>query len=174
MTSIAAIIVTWNRESETERTINSILAQELPDHVTLRILVLDDGSTDNTEKLLRDFTQSDSQMVAWRSKTNHRPAIGRNILLNMVEEEFVFFLDSDAWLQSTNALSAFVEFLSTHPDHLAVAGTIWSDENHEKDPFLLGGYLTPMLHADLPRWRTESADPHFLSSCCSLWRTEPI
>jgi GT2 family glycosyltransferase len=174
MSAVAAILVSWNRADDLARAIGSILAQELPPGLSLRLLVLDDGSTDGTATALRSIAARDPRVQCWRGSRNLRPAVARNLLLGKVTEQYVLFLDSDAYLQSPNALARFADFLDGHPNHAVVGGTIWSDDAHAQPPFLIGGYLTPMLHADLPRWRTEHEAPHFLSSCCSLWRTEAI
>ena len=52
MTSITAIIPVFNRAGKVTRAIQSALDQELPDGVTLDVLIVDDGSSDGLDSSL--------------------------------------------------------------------------------------------------------------------------
>lgn len=92
--SISVIIPTWNRADSLVCAIKSALAQTLP---PLEILVCDDGSTDETEKVLSAF--NDDRVVWLPGKRTGLPACPRNRGILKSRGNWIAFLDDDdAWL----------------------------------------------------------------------------
>lgn len=94
MNSISVIIPTWNRAATIEKAVRSTLAQTLP---PLEILVCDDGSTDDTERIVNSIGD---ERVRWiPGSRGGRPAIPRNRGIRESKGEWLAFLDSDdEWL----------------------------------------------------------------------------
>lgn len=92
--SVSVIIPTWNRVKLLDRAIRSCLSQTVP---VLEILVCDDGSTDGTEDLVRNF--NDPRVKWCPGGHDGRPAIPRNRGIRSSLGEWVAFLDDDdEWL----------------------------------------------------------------------------
>ncbi len=91
---ISVVIPTWNRAGSLKRAITSALTQTYPPH---EILVCDDGSTDNTEAVVRAF---DDPRVRWIAGPHAGcPAVPRNRGIAVSVGDWIAFLDSDdAWL----------------------------------------------------------------------------
>ena len=88
--TVSVIIPTWNRARIIGQAIRSALNQT---HPPLEILVCDDGSTDNTEEIVRAF---ENPKIVWLPiKRAGRPAVPRNAGLRECRGEWVAFLDSD-------------------------------------------------------------------------------
>lgn len=94
MITVSVIIPTWNRARTIEETIRSVLNQTYSD---LEVLICDDGSTDNTEELVKNFTDP---RIRWiKGPRGGRPAIPRNHGIRQSRGEWLAFLDSDdQWL----------------------------------------------------------------------------
>jgi teichuronic acid biosynthesis glycosyltransferase TuaG len=92
--SVSVIIPTWNRAHTLGKAIESALAQTVP---VLEILVCDDGSTDDSFRLVKGFKKS---KVIWVDGLHTGlPAVARNRGLEVAKGEWVAFLDSDdEWL----------------------------------------------------------------------------
>jgi teichuronic acid biosynthesis glycosyltransferase TuaG len=92
--NISVIIPTWNRALLLKRAIISVLNQTIS---PLEILVCDDGSTDESEALVRSITD---ERVKWLAGSRGgRPAIPRNHGILESKGEWLAFLDSDdEWL----------------------------------------------------------------------------
>lgn len=93
---ISVIIPTYNRGSVIGRTIDSVLNQT---YTNIEIIIVDDGSTDNTEKIVNSYKDNRIDYI----KTNNwgGPARPRNIGLKSANGDYVSFLDSDDWWADT-------------------------------------------------------------------------
>jgi len=90
MIKVSVIIPTYNRGHTLLNAINSALTQTHPVH---EILVCDDGSTDNSEKIVNSVKD---QKVKWiPGKPSGRPAIPRNRGIKLSTGDWIAFLDSD-------------------------------------------------------------------------------
>jgi len=105
---VSVIIPTFNREQTLPRALRSVLGQT---GVAFEILVIDDGSQDNTADLVRrDFPSAD-----YFYQTRQGPAAARNRGLQAARGEWIAFLDSDdEWLPEK--LKTQLEFFRDHPD----------------------------------------------------------
>ena len=103
-TSVVVIVPTRNREATIARALESMLSQTEP---PTRVLVVDDGSTDETRRVVERVARSASVPITFVSNATCRGAAARrNEGVDMSDEEVVAFLDSDdAW----------------HPHHLKVS-----------------------------------------------------
>lgn len=87
---VSIVIPTHNRASLIERSIKSIQEQT---HTDWELLIVDDGSTDNTSEIILPLL-SDSR-IKYIPKTNSGPAHSRNFGANLATAEILTFLDSD-------------------------------------------------------------------------------
>lgn len=91
---VSVIIPTWNRAKSLEHAIFSVLKQSFSN---FEILVCDDGSTDNSEEIVRKF--NDHRVIWIAGEHSGCPAVPRNRGLAASRSEWVAFLDSDDyWL----------------------------------------------------------------------------
>jgi glycosyltransferase involved in cell wall biosynthesis len=91
---VSVIIPTYNRSYYVLRAINSVLAQTFKEH---EIIVVDDGSTDETRRLLKPY----SHYINYIYQDNAGPAAARNNGIELAKGEWLAFLDSDdTWLSN--------------------------------------------------------------------------
>jgi glycosyltransferase involved in cell wall biosynthesis len=92
MSTVAAIIPTYNRAQAVQRAIESVRAQTYSD---LEIIVVDDGSDDDTADILGRY----SDCLYIRTAHSGLPAVARNAGVEASSAEYLAFLDSDdEWL----------------------------------------------------------------------------
>ncbi len=92
MNLVTILIPTYNRCSLLERALNSVYRQT---YTTVEIIVIDDGSTDGTDEMIRDLFPK----VSYLSQSNHGVSSARNKGINCAKGEWLAFLDSDdEWL----------------------------------------------------------------------------
>ena len=85
---ITVVIPTYNRAQFISETIESVLDQTYPN---IEIIVIDDGSTDNTEEVVARYVPR----VKYVKQKNAERGASRNHGLRLADGEFIVFLDSD-------------------------------------------------------------------------------
>ena len=85
---VSVIIPTYNRSSVLSRAIDSVLRQSDRD---FELIVVDDGSTDNTKNLIEQY----SDQITYIYQDNEGVSAARNLGLKHATGEWVAFLDSD-------------------------------------------------------------------------------
>ncbi len=93
MAQTTLIMPAYNAEAYIERSVRSVLEQTVRD---LRLIAVDDGSTDNTAAVLAALAREDGRLTPL-SVPNGGPAMARNRALELLEDEteYVMFLDAD-------------------------------------------------------------------------------
>jgi glycosyltransferase involved in cell wall biosynthesis len=107
--AIDVVIPVWNRAHIVDRAIESALAQELAGaDWSIRPIVVDDGSTDDLDRVLARFGD---RIMCVRHARNKGAAAARNSGVEAATGDFVAFLDSDdVWLPGKIAAQiAFME-----------------------------------------------------------------
>ena len=89
---LSIIIPTYNCESYVRECLNSVL-KDIPDGVEL--IVVDDGSSDNTKAILNEFESKDSDKLKIIYATHKGSSGARNTGLDNATGEFITFLDCD-------------------------------------------------------------------------------
>ena len=89
---ITIIIPTFNRISFLEQAIRSVLEQRVS---RLELLIVDDGSTDGTDMLVRDLADHAVIPVRYLYQENKGAAAARNLGIRNALGELICFLDSD-------------------------------------------------------------------------------
>src|SRR5437868_1801667 len=87
----SVIIPTYNRAAFITRTVQSVLDQT---YKSFEIIIVDDGSTDDTEAVLQPLIQSFSNIYYFKKKNEERGA-ARNFGIMRAKGNYVTFLDSD-------------------------------------------------------------------------------
>lgn len=93
MPEISIVIPTYNREDLLARAMRSVREQTFQDW---EMIVVDDGSTDNTGQIVQSWAFNDKRIKYYRLSPNSgTPVIPRNVGVARAQGEYVAFLDSD-------------------------------------------------------------------------------
>jgi glycosyltransferase involved in cell wall biosynthesis len=107
---VSVIIPTYNRAATIERAVRSVLGQA---YENFELLVVDDASTDETQKILGDLAL-DRRLKIVKLTKNKGVSAARNLGLFYAAGSLVAFLDSDdEW--RPEKLSAQVEYMRANP-----------------------------------------------------------
>ncbi len=94
---VSVIIPVYNVEDYLDRCVETAVAQT---YQNLEILLVDDGSPDNSGKLCDQWAQKDSR-ISVIHKENGGLSSARNAGLAQARGEYVLFIDSDDWMADT-------------------------------------------------------------------------
>ena len=112
---ISAIIAVWNGETYVKEAIQSVLTQTLPAH---ELIVVDDGSTDQTAAMVRSFPQ-----VKLIQQVNAGTGPARNSGVNAATGDWLAFLDhDDLWVP--DKLATQTRWVHANPGSCGVLGLI--------------------------------------------------
>jgi len=114
---ISVIIPMYNAEALIERCLDSIRRQT--GKFNAEIIVIDDGSTDNSVEIVRRRQREDN-IIMLQQRHNHGPACARNKGIEQAHGKYLTFLDADDyWLPDFFKITG--GFLDNHPKCIAVS-----------------------------------------------------
>lgn len=87
--SFTIIIPLYNKEKYIENTINSVINQS---YRNFELLIIDDGSTDNSRRIVEGFTDS---RINFLYRSNKGVSCTRNEAISLARNEWMVFLDAD-------------------------------------------------------------------------------
>lgn len=169
---VSVIIPAFNASKYIRACLDSILASTLKD---LEIIVVDDGSTDETSAIL-DIYVREKGIVAIK-QTNGGPSKARNTGLECVKGEYVGFVDSDDWIE--NSMLEIMYNAAKKECADIVWCNIFKNENGKMTKYLASGsYGREEIEKDFfPRLicNTDYRNSHQTlrgSVCCRLYRRQ--
>lgn len=127
---VSIIIPVYNAEKYLHRCLKSVINQS---YKNIEIILINDGSTDNSGEICEAYTVSDNRIRVIHTQ-NNGPAAARNTGIKNSKGEFVFFADSDDFIE-TNALSLLIESYNQYK-----ADIIVGDFNKIKDDIFDSGH----------------------------------
>ena len=93
------IVPTYNRLDEIEPLLKSVSTLSF-DHSKFEVLIVDDGSTDNTEDFVKQYSKEADFTLKYFRQRNQGPAAARNLGMKNAQSTFFIFVDSDVTLPS--------------------------------------------------------------------------
>lgn len=98
MPKVSVIVPFFNVEKYLEKCLESLVNQTLQE---IEIILVNDGSQDDSEKIAKQFQEKYSNKIKYYEKPNGGLGDARNFGINYAEGEYIAFLDSDDYVEST-------------------------------------------------------------------------
>ena len=130
---ISVIVPAYNVEKYIEKCVNSLIGQT---YNNIEILVVDDGSTDNTGRILDEKYKYDARVLVFH-KENGGLSDARNYGLDRMTGDFVTFVDSDDFVDK-DYFSYLMELANFGADIVVIPPQPFFDDNHINTVFDFG------------------------------------
>ena len=139
---VSVIIPAYNAENFIVKTLESVLSQT---YQNIEVLVVDDGSTDTTAKIVKSFSQKDNR-VSLLQQSNTGVAAARNLAILNSKGEYIAPIDADDIWYPQN-LEKQVKCLTSSVSFVGVVYS-WSVDINEKD-LLTGGFYNSTIEGEV-------------------------
>lgn len=93
--TVSILLPCYNVEAFLPQCLDSVIRQTYND---LQIVLVDDGSKDNTFAIAQDYAARDSRIEVYH-QNNQGVATTRNVLLSKIKGDYFLFVDSDDWIE---------------------------------------------------------------------------
>ena len=156
--TVSICIPTYNRKEYLKETINSILAQNYKD---FEIVIVDDGSTDGTEDMIKELDVP----VTYYWQQNSGDAAARNKLIELAKGKYISFIDSDDLLMP-DAIERMVRIMEAENGDVIVYGSYFRIDKHGK---IYGRCKRRLYSGSITRYLFETILVH---ACGSMFPTK--
>lgn len=166
MDKISIITPVYNTQKYLKRCIESVLSQT---YSNIELLLIDDGSTDESGKICDEYANKDSRVKVFHI-TNGGPSRARNIGLENATGNYILFVDSDDWVDN-QFVSHYL--CDNYQDYDAIFG-MWDIQTNKGiyNPSILD---KPYIGADFVKGVIElSGKFSFELNCNKMIKTEII
>lgn len=145
---ISTIIPTYNRAEIVLTAINSIIAQT---HRPIELIIVDDGSTDNTQEVISEVQSSlirdESFVLKYIKQKNQGPSAARNTGIDHAAGDYIHFQDSDDYLLP-EAYDVCLSKMQQEGADLCQFGIIIGDKEGGGEKYVYP-YKSPSLQDDI-------------------------
>lgn len=132
---ISVIIPVYNTAKYLEKCLASVLNQTLKD---IEIICIDDGSTDNSLEIIKEFGQSDGR-VKFLTQKNQGQSVARNVGIKAAQGEYIGFIDSDDWADESMFEKLYENAKAYDSDIAMCSINVFNEatgEISDKDPYM--------------------------------------
>lgn len=111
--SVSLIIVTFNSQNEIQECLNSIEKER--NHISFEVVILDNASTDETQKTIQVYSQKFSNLKFIINNENQGLAKANNQAAHMCNGKYIMILNPDTILKE-GAIKMMAKYLDLHDD----------------------------------------------------------
>lgn len=122
---VSVLIPTFNSAELVNESIDSALTQT---HSNVEVIVVDDGSSDHTEDVLRSY----GSRIQWQKIQNSGACVARNIAFGMSRGEYIQFLDADDLLLPEKLALQLPDLQRNLADIVVANGYLFGDERPQR------------------------------------------
>lgn len=127
MPKVSVIVPVYNVESYIGKCLESLVNQTLED---IEIVVVNDGSTDNSESIIKKYVEKYNDKIKYVVKENGGLSDARNYGMKYASGEYIAFLDSDDYVDITIYEKMYKKAIDEECDFVE-CDFIWKYDNKE-------------------------------------------
>lgn len=131
---VSVIIPVYNVEEYLRECLDSVVNQTLKE---IEIITVDDGSTDSSLEILKEYAQKDNRITVMKQANLHA-GVARNAGLAVAKGEYLHFLDSDDWVEKEMLQNIVREIASCDADICVFKTDSYNNQTKEFKPMPWG------------------------------------
>ena len=163
---ISVIVPVYNVEKYLPKCLDSILCQTFSN---IEIICVNDGSTDNSRKILEEYKNKDSRIIIV-DKKNGGLSSARNAGMKVAKGEFFSFIDSDDWIDASMLEKLYKNITSLDTD-ISICAVHQFDEANQKiddsNPYYTLEYFDSSF--DNKSFSYKETKPFIMDVCVMAW-----
>ena len=163
---ISVIVPVYNVEKYVKVCLDTILDQTFSD---IEIICVNDGSTDNSRKILSEYEKKDSR-IKIVDKENGGLSSARNAGLKVAKGEYISFIDSDDWVDKTMLEKLYKSMTEFNTD-ITICAVHQFDETKQciddSNPYYTLGYFNETF--DNKAFTYKELKPFIMDVCVMAW-----
>ena len=125
---LSVIVPVYNTSRYLEKCLNSLLNQTLDN---MEIIVVNDGSTDDSEEIIRKYESDYKDKIIFINKKNGGQGSARNIGIKCAKGEYIGFVDSDDFVDKNTFKEMYEEATKNDSDIVICALNDYFEKNKE-------------------------------------------
>lgn len=143
----SVLVPVYNMQGKMDECINSLLGQSFSD---FEVIMVNDGSSDESLKMIQEFAEHDDRFIALSHEENKSLLAARYTGMAQAKGDYVFFLDSDDYLEG-DTFEYIFNYVKENPVDIVRFGYIIEPQKTEMLPpktddplkYFLEGSMTP-------------------------------
>jgi len=112
LSKVSIIAPVYNTEKQLRKCLNSLVNQTYKD---IEIIVINDGSPDNSENIVSEYLVKFGQMIRYYSKENEGIAKTRNFGIEKATSDYILFIDTDDYIE-TDLVEKLIPYINMDVD----------------------------------------------------------
>lgn len=160
--SVSIIVAAYNEDKNISRALESLVNQTLR---SIEIIVIDDGSSDNTWKICQQYQKLYNNVYAYHEK-NKGQGLAREYGISLSHGEYIGFTDADDWVES-NMYKEMYDFAKDNNEEVVACDVhkIWKETGKETK---IHSMPHTSSHIDVGKYIKEGIDNAYLHN--KIWK----
>lgn len=145
---VSVIIPVFNTEEYLPKCISSIINQTIKN---IEIICINDCSTDDSLKILQDFSKQDIRIRIVDLKENKGVSNARNTGIDLAQGEYIYFIDSDDWIDTNYLEEMLIKIKEVNSDIIINANLVKEYDDSTRKAYGKFDFLTKNFESLNPK-----------------------
>src|SRR6266566_3372474 len=130
--TVSIIMSTYNDAAFLKEAIDSVLRQSFTDW---EFIIINDASTDITEKIIKEYLKKDKRIIYFKNKQNVGQTKNANKGIGLANGKFIARIDGDDLWIDKDKLRKQIDFFEANPEY-GLVGSFWTTINTNSEKIL--------------------------------------
>jgi len=146
---LSVVIPVYNVEAYLRDTLESVIVQDIGFEKNIEIIIVNDGSTDGSEKICEEYREKFPENIKYYTQKNSGVSAARNNGISHARGEYITFLDADD-IWKRDAFRKSIKFLQKHKEDVdfVCSKILFFDSDTSRHPSNYKFYKTRVLNID--------------------------